>query len=181
MLNFAARFIVQAKIIKTLRLEEKNAIGSQTRLFSSNLRGDTLIFVGINSDIKILDSETGKFVGDIDGAHFKGTYNFGLVVSVALSNKLRDLQAAYDDDPTEDRKVDNFIEQLNHCLLISVSVKDKLKLWKFEDGLSSPVAQGNAIGGTLDSSMTVLNTADKHLCLLIMGNASNKVELFQIK
>ena len=79
-----SKFKLTIRILKRLRLEDKGHIGSQARLFSSNLKHDYLCFLATNSDIKIINTKNGKYVGEIDGAHFKGTYNFGLVVSSGL-------------------------------------------------------------------------------------------------
>ena len=51
--------------MKAIAIEDKGHIGSHTRIFTSNLRHDSLLFVSQNSDIKILNIRTGKFIGDI--------------------------------------------------------------------------------------------------------------------
>ena len=171
------------RLMKAIALEDKGHIGSHTRIFTSNLRHDYLLFVSQNSDIKILNLRSGKYIGDIDGAHFKGTYNFGLVVGAGLPHKLKDRMLAIEqeEDKSGEKMMDLIIEQLNDYLLVSCSVKDKLKVWKFDNGLSTPIAQASCIGGTLDRPIQVLHTASKEVCLLVMGNASNKVELFRLK
>lgn len=166
--------------MKVLSLSDKGHIGSQTRLFSSNLKNDYLVFVGVNSDIKILNTRNGKYIGEIDGAHFKGTYNFGLIISPALSGKLQDLFQAYEEEKTPEKLMDVIVEQLNHMMMVTVSVKDKLKLWKFEDGLSSPISQASCIGGSLDSGLLVLTNTAKETCVVSMGNSSNKAEIFRL-
>lgn len=145
------------------------------------MKNDFLVFVSLNSDIKILNTRNGKYIGDIDGAHFKGTYNFGLIVSNGLKGRLKDLMASFEESKSEKKFMDVAIEQLNHFLMISCSIKDKLKVWKFEDGLASPISQASCIGGSLDQPITVLNTVGKELCLLVMGSASNKAEIFKLK
>ncbi len=169
--------------MKAIAIEDKGHIGSHTRIFTSNLRHDSLLFVSQNSDIKILNIRTGKFIGDIDGAHFKGTYNFGLVVGAGLPHKLKDRMAAYEaeEDKSGEKMMDLIIEQLNDYLLVSLSVKDKIKVWKFDNGLATPISQASCIGGSLDRPVQVLNTVSREVCLLAMGNASNKVELFRLK
>ena len=166
--------------MKRLSLDDKAHIGSTGRIFSTNLKHDYLLFVSLASDIKILNMKTGKYIGDIDGAHFKGTYNYGMIVNAGLQGKLEDLYDSYEGNYTDSKYMDLIVEQLNHYLMISSSIKDKIKIWKFDDGLSAPISQANCIGGTLDQSITVLYTASKDLCALVMGNASNKVELFKL-
>lgn len=166
--------------MKSLALEDKGHLGSNGRIFSTNLKYDFLLFVSIASDIKILNVKSGKYIGDIDGAHFKGTYNYGMVVNAGLQGKLDDLFVCYRGNYSDSRFMDIIVEQLNHYIMITSSIKDKLKLWKFEDGLSTPVAQVNAIGGHLDQPISVLHTANKELCIINLGNASNKAELFKI-
>jgi hypothetical protein len=167
--------------MKVLTNNEKGHAGSQTRLFSTNLKNDFLMFVGINSDIKILNTRNGKYIGEIDGAHFKGTYNFGLIISPSLSGKLQDLYQAYEEDKSPEKLMDVIVEQLNHMMMVTVSVKDKIKLWKFEDGLSTPISQASCIGGLLDSGLLVLTNTAKETCIISMGSASNKAEIFRVK
>lgn len=167
-----------------MALEDKGHLGSNARIFSSNIRHDCLLFVSQNSDIKIINMKTGKFIGDIGGAHFKGVYNFGLLVGAGLQNKLKDRMENFEIKEGErkaDRVMDIIIEQLNEYMLVSCSLKDKLKVWKFQDGVSSPISQANCIGGNLDSPITLLNTINKEVSMLVMGNASNKVEIFIMK
>ena len=123
----------------------------------------------------------GKYIGDIDGAHFKGTYNFGLVVSNALTHTLKDFMLEYSEQKEDAKLMEMFVEQMDSYLLVSVSLKDKLKLWKFERGLSTPVSQANALGGSMDSEIHLVYTLDKQICLMVMGSASNKIELFKLK
>lgn len=88
---------------------------------------------------------------------------------------------AYEEKKSGEALMDLVIEQLNNYMLITCSLKDKLKVWKFVDGVSSPTSQAACIGGSLDHPIAILPTASKDLCLLIMGSGSNKVELFRLK
>jgi len=176
--------------------EEKTTRYVTTKLFSSNFKNDFLLFVSLNSDIKIMNVRDGEYIGDIDGAHFKGTTNYGLIVNSSMSSRLKEtftnieraiknaeLEADEDEDEAEDVEVDLlelFVEQLNEYLLITCSSKDKLKLWKFEEGISTHLAQENCLGGTLDNLITVLKTRNKDVVIATTGNCSNKIELFAI-
>lgn len=166
--------------MKRMTLEEKGHLGSSGRLYTTNLRHDHLVFLSQSSDIKILHAKTGKFIGDIDGAHFKGTLNYGMVISNGLQGKLDDLYSSYEGNYKDSKFMDIVIEQLNQYLMVTSSVKDKIKLWKFDDGLATPISQANVIGGCLSTPITLMFTAAKEVCVLVMGNASNKVELFKL-
>jgi hypothetical protein len=172
--------VILHRLSKVLSLEDKGHLGSNGRIFSSNLKHDYLLFVSVASDIKIMNIRTAKYIGDIDGAHFKGTYNYGMIVNAGLQGKLQDMNNDYRGNYRDSRYMDMIVEQLNHYLMITCSVKDKMKVWKFDDGLSTPICQANAIGGHLDTSMTVMNTIDKDICIISLGNASNKAELFKL-
>lgn len=166
--------------MKRLPLEDKGHIGSTGRVFTTNLRHDHLVFVSQASDIKILHAKSGKYIGDIDGAHFKGTYNFGFVVANSLQGKLDDLFGAFQGNHKDPKFMDLIVEQLNNYLMVTSSIKDKIKVWKFDDGLATPISQANVIGGSLSVPISLLYTAAKEVCMLVMGNASNKVELFKL-
>lgn len=60
-------------------------------MFGSNYPNDYLLFVTSGSDIKLLNILTGEYVGEIEGAHFKGTTNFGLITDNSPQSKLRDI------------------------------------------------------------------------------------------
>lgn len=134
----------------------------------------------MGSDIKILNIRTGKYIGDIDGAHFKGTYNYGMMVNAGLQSKLQDLHSEYRGNYGDSKYMDLIVEQLNHYLMVTCSLKDKVKVWKFDDGLSTPICQASAIGGHLDACISLAMTTNKEVCIMTMGNASNKVELFKV-
>lgn len=70
--------------------EEKTNRYVTTKLFSSNYKNDFLLFVSINSDIKIMNVRDGEYIGDIDGAHFKGTSNYGLIINSSMSSRLKE-------------------------------------------------------------------------------------------
>ena len=77
-----SRFSLRAKVINTMDLEDKaSSTFATTKLFGTNLRYDYLLFVSVGSDIKIMNVLKGKYIGDIDGAHFKGTTNFGVILN----------------------------------------------------------------------------------------------------
>ena len=43
----------------------------------------------MGSDVKIMNVRDGEYIGEIEGAHFKGTSNFGLIVNSSMSSKLK--------------------------------------------------------------------------------------------
>jgi hypothetical protein len=175
--------------------EEKTTRYSTTKLFSSNYKNDFLLFVSLNSDIKIMNVRDGEYIGDIDGAHFKGTTNYGLIINSSMSSRLKETfvnieraiknaevekEKENEDEDVEVDLLELFVEQLNEFILITCSAKDKLKLWKFEEGISTHLAQENCLGGTLDNLITVLKTRSKEVVIATSGNCSNKIELFTI-
>ena len=180
--------------------EERLTRYSTTKLFSSNYKNDFLLFVSINSDIKIMNVRDGDYIGDIDGAHFKGTTNYGLMVNSSLSSRLKETfinieraiknaqasnreKGGGDDEDEEEIDVDLlelFVEQLNEYMLVTCSSKDKVKIWKFEEGISTHLAQDNCLGGTLDNLIFILKTRTKDVVIATTGNCSNKIELFSL-
>lgn len=176
--------------------EERTTRYSTTKLFSSNYRNDFLLFVSLNSDIKIMNVRDGEYIGDIDGAHFKGTANYGLIINSSMSSRLKETfvnieraiknaEMAQRDEVLEDEEVEVdllelFVEQLNEYMLVTCSSKDKIKLWKFEEGISTHLAQENCLGGTLDNLIFVMKTKAKEIVIATAGNCSNKIELFSL-
>ena len=144
----------------------------------------------------------GEYIGDIEGAHFKGPTNYGLIVNSGPTSRLTETLLSiekvvqnkhpnYEDDEQDDEDLEYadvnddllelFVEQLDDFILLSTSSKDKMRMWKFENGSSSMVSQVNSLGGICDSSITVLRSARNEILVLGYGNCSNKVEIFKLK
>lgn len=177
------RYSLKAKITGSLDFEDKGGNFTTCKLFGTNLKSDYLLFVSVGSDIKMLNVLKGKYIGDIDGAHFKGTSNFGLLLNSGNSSRLKGTlsrigQAVSAGNQKELLQL--FVEQLNDYILLSCSSKDKLRVWKFEDGHSIPSNQISSLGGLLDSQIFVLNNRHGEVCLLVAGNCSNKIEVFTL-
>lgn len=137
----------------------------------------------------------GEPIGDIDGAHFKGTTNYGLLINSSMSSRLKETfvnieraiknaeLARRDDEEIEDVEVDLlelFVEQLNEYMLVTCSSKDKIKIWKFEEGISTHLTQDNCLGGNLDNLIFILKTREKEVVIATAGSCSNKIELFTL-
>lgn len=139
----------------------------------------------------------GEYIGDIDGAHFKGTANYGLIINSSMSSRLKETfinieraiknaemakreSSGQEDEAVEVDLLELFVEQLNEYMLVTCSSKDKLKLWKFEEGISTHLAQENCLGGILDNSICILKTKAKEIVIATAGNCSNKIELFNV-
>lgn len=181
--NYEARFIITAKIVNTLDFDEKGSLFSYAKVFGTNLRSDYLLFVAVGSDIKLLNILKGKYIGDIDGAHFKGTNNFGLMVNSGPTSRIKSTLSRINQVVNSGDQMDMlklFVEQLNDYVLLTASSKDKLRIWKFDDAYSSPVSQAGCLGGFLDSQIFLINNRQGEVCVLTCGNCSNKIELFTL-
>lgn len=172
------RFLLEAKIVKALGLEDKGQTCCPSKLFSSNLKHDYLVFLSVNSDIKLLNTLNGKYVGEIEGAHFKGPSNYALLFSPGYSSLLSDVESSLLKSPSA--LMDLFISQLNNALLISVSCKDRLKVWGFREGVAVPRDQAACLGGGLDQGLPLLKTRQQEAVVLSLGSGSNKLELFRV-
>ena len=173
------------------------------KCFSTNFAYDYLLFVTSGADIKLLNILSGDYVGEIEGAHFKGTLNFGVICDESTSSSLKetlavikskiekqDLMNFYknpdqvmneDNSNTDDDPLfDQFVELLNCYLQVSVSNKEKIKLWKFEDGTSKNISTENSMGGISDNMISFVKNKNKGLVMIVTGQTSNKAELFQI-
>lgn len=75
---------------------------------------------------------------------------------------------------------DLFVDQLSGYLLCTSSSKDKLKIWKFENGENKLCTSENSIGGNGGTIFDFMVTKDKELVIISSGNQSNKVELFKL-
>lgn len=177
------RYSLKAKIASSIDFEDKGGNFTTCKLFGTNLKNDYLLFVSVGSDIKMLNVLKGKYIGDIDGAHFKGTSNFGIMLNGGPSSRLKGtlnrIGQAFSSGNIKDA-LQLFVEQLNDYILLSCSSKDKLRVWKFEDGHSIPSTQISCLGGFLDSQIFAVNNRHGDLCLLVAGNCSNKIEVFSI-
>jgi len=56
-----------------------STINPFAKCFSTNFKSDYLLFLSSRADVKLMNVLSGEYVGEIEGAHFKGTLNFGLV------------------------------------------------------------------------------------------------------
>ena len=63
------------------------------KCFSTNFAYDYLLFVTSGADIKLLNILSGDYVGEIEGAHFKGTLNFGVICDESTSSSLKETLA----------------------------------------------------------------------------------------
>lgn len=177
------RYSLKAKITSSVDFEDKGGNFTTCKLYGTNLKNDYLLFVSVGSDIKMLNVLKGKYIGDIDGAHFKGTTNFGIVLNSGSNSRLKGTlnrigQALAGGNQKEVLQM--FVEQLNDYMLISCSSKDKLRVWKFDDGHSIPSTQISCLGGLLDSQIFVTHNRNGEICLLAAGNCSNKIEVFTL-
>jgi len=64
--------------------------------------------------------------------------------------------------------------------MLTSSHKEKMKLWKFENGVSKCITSVPCLGGTGGGYMDFMRTKAKELVVISVGNASNKVELFTL-
>ena len=192
-------FAITARVVTSEYFEERTTqYAATTKLFSSNLSFDFLVFLSINSDIKIINVRNGEYIGDIEGAHFKGPTNYGLIVNSGPTSRLTETLLSIekvvenkepnyedDEDPEEldvnDELLELFVEQLDDFILLSTSSKDKMRMWKFENGSSSMISQVNSLGGICDNSISVLRSTRNEILVLGYGNCSNKVEIFKLK
>lgn len=175
-----SRFTLRAKVINTVDLEDKgSSTFSTTRLFGTNMRYDYLLFVSLGSDIKIMNVLKGKYIGDIDGAHFKGTTNFGVILNGngRLKSTLSKINNVLSTG-NQKELLGLFVEQLNDYILFSCSSKDKIRAWRFDDASSTPVCQASALGGSVDNNIMIITTRAGETCVIICGSCSNKIEVF---
>lgn len=176
------RYVLRAKVFHSIDIEEKGSFMS-SKIFGTNLRYDYLLFVSVGSDIKIMNILKGKYIGDIDGAHFKGTTNFGLILNAGGNSRIKGTLARINQVLTAGNQKDLlnlFVDQLNDYLIVSTSSKDKLRAWKFDDAFSSPISQINALGGCLDSQIFIFSTRSGETALVLCGSCSNKIEVFTL-
>lgn len=177
------RFTIYLQVVSSIEFDEKGSTFSTAKLFGTNLAYDYLLFVSVGSDIKLFNILSGKFIGVIDGAHFKGTTNFGIILNSGPSSKLKGTLNRINSTTPSGKQKDIFslfVEQLNDYLIVSTSSKDKLRVWQFEDVRAVPIAQAACLGGMLDSQIFTFYNRDHEVCLLVCGNCSNKIEIFTL-
>jgi hypothetical protein len=150
--------------------------------------------VSSGTDIKLMNILNGEYVGEIDGAHFKGTLNMGLISDEGPTSKLSQIltqvknkvltgdafKTDVDIGDETDPLIEEFVQQMNHYLFFTVSSKEKLKMWKFEDGIPKLAGQDIAFGGNSGNTFSFARTRNKELIVVVTGQTSNKVELFSL-
>lgn len=139
---------------------------------------------------------SGEFIGEIEGANFRGTTNFGIISDESPTSTLRDVlerinskflqedglrvtdkNYAEEKEDNEDPLFGLYVEQLNHYILYTNSNKDKYKMWRFHDGISKHYSSEVGQGGLLDNVLTFVPTRNKKLTMISTGMSSNKLEV----
>jgi hypothetical protein len=75
---------------KSLKFEDYGPQYTHMRAFNTNFTGDFILFLTTGSDIKILNIIAGDYIGEIEGANFKGTCNFGLISDESPDSSLKE-------------------------------------------------------------------------------------------
>lgn len=78
-------------IYKINALEHLGLNYPPTKCFCSNFSNDYVLFISNCSDVRLMNVLTGHYVGEVEGANFKGTHNFGMISDDSPSNQLRDI------------------------------------------------------------------------------------------
>lgn len=78
-------------------LDETTPQYPNTRIFSTNCPFDFLLFVTAGSSVKVMNILTGKTITKMPEIHFKGTYNFGIIMDEGPTSKLHEVLKAIGD------------------------------------------------------------------------------------
>lgn len=157
------------------------------KTFSTNLKHDYLLFLSKNSDIKIMNVLNGKEIGQIEGAHSKGTTSYQVLVNKSMSSRLsrifkmveEEIKSA-EESEDEYSLLELFVEQLNDYIFVTGSSRDKLKVWKFDEGISKLIASTPNLGGIVKNGLIATSTMDNQVCIVSGGDCSNKLEFYII-
>lgn len=157
------------------------------KVFSTNYRGDHLIFVSDGYRLKILNSFNGDLLTEIDGAHYRGISSIYFVVNSStegqvyrvlnfIENELNGRQ-----EPKPETLSHYFRILLNCFKLITISNKEFIRLWEFKDLKAKLLHQSNHPGGSLSgkSVFHYSNEQQKNF-LFTAGKNSNKMILYKL-
>lgn len=88
----------------------------------------------------------------------------------------------HEEDPDDPEDLFSlFVKQLNSFLMFTTSSKDKIKMWKFTDGVSKLATQEGSVGGLSDNCITFMPNKNRKMTVISAGNSSNKLEVFLMK
>ena len=157
------------------------------KVFSTNFRGDYLVFASDGYRLKVLNSRNGDLLTEIDGAHYKGISSVFFIVNSSTEGQIYRVlnfienEILHDEPDSETLAV--YFQVLLNCLkLITISNKEYIRLWKFQDFKAKLLHQSTHPGGSLaGKSVFHYSNKAKNNFLLTSGKNSNKVIIYQLE
>lgn len=156
------------------------------KVFSTNYRGDHLIYVSDGFRLKILNMFNGDLLTEIDGAHYKGISAIYFIINSSTEGQVYRVlnfieNELHSKEPNPETLKHYFRVLLNCIKLITISNKEFIRLWKFHNLQAKLLHQSNHPGGSLaGKSVFHYGKRKKQDFLLTAGKNSNKLIVYKL-
>lgn len=82
---------IKVTIQKRADLEDTTTQYPHIKIFGSNVPRDYILFITHGPNIRLMNILNGNYFGEMKDAHFKGTFNFGLIIDDGPTSRLNDI------------------------------------------------------------------------------------------
>ena len=155
-------------------------------IFTTNYRGDHMLFISDGFCIKVVSAHDGWTVSQVDGAHYKGISSMFFIVNTSTEGQIYSNLNMIDNGllsgpNTSSQDVGEFFGNLLDCYkLVTLSSKEHIRLWKFKDFeaklLDQDIHPGGGVGRLIFNFQN--NKGDNFL--ITSGNTSNKIIIYAL-
>lgn len=159
-------------------------------LFSTNHKGDNLVFASDGASFRVISMYNGETVAVIDGAHYKGISSLFFVVNTSTESQIYRLLNIIENDylhktPAEiqeshDQLQTHYRDLLNCYKMITVSNKEFIRLWAIQGLEPRLLDQDQHPGGAAGKFLFKYQNRKGENFLMTSGRNSNKIIIYQI-
>jgi WD40 repeat protein len=159
-------------------------------IFSTNYRGDYMVFVSDGFCLKVISIFNGDTITQVEGAHYKGISSLYFIVNNSTESQIYrtlniiesdHLQKAEVTSGPMDRTIKKFYSDLLNCFkIITISNKEYIRIWMFKDLEARLLDQEAHAGGSYGKCVFHVQNNRNENYLITCGKNSNKVVVYSL-
>lgn len=156
-------------------------------VFSTNYRGDYMVFVSDGFCLKVLSLFNGDTITQVDGAHYKGISSLYFMVNNSTESQIyRTLNIIENEhmhkpEGSMDKSIKKYYADLLNCFkIITISNKEFIRIWMFKDLEAKLLDQEAHPGGSYGKSVFHVQNNRNENYLVTCGRNSNKVFVYSL-
>jgi WD40 repeat protein len=159
-------------------------------VFSTNHKGDNLVFVSDGAVFRVITLYNGETVTSIDGTHYKGISNLFFVVNASTESQLFRLLNIIENEylhktskevqDNRDQMQAHYKDLLNCYKLVTVSNREFVRLWAIQNLEPRLLDQDEHPGGSYGKFLFKFQNKRGENFLVTAGKNSNKVIIYQL-